>query len=581
MPTTSSMIAIQQSYIAYYGRPADYAGQLYWAGVLDQDNGSLDKVIQAFGNSVESNKLYGGSATAQRIDKIYEQLFNRLPDEAGKNWWATEIEAGRVTLQSAALQILNGATNDDLLMIRRKTDAAEQFTEALRTKNMSHAYTEADIDAARGFLSSITLQMTDAQLSAHLDATLLDVYNAIWASFQVDTVRGGFNTLGNSVGLESWKGGLVFGDSGYLKAAAEMDVYVTTLDASLALNQTGRIGHAQFSETLQGLVKADDDSLFLWGDLDKRPNVAESNLQFLWTVDENLHPVAEARIGTVEGSAPKINKVLPLSDGKILVVGQQNNFGDGWDAFAIVFNRDLTVHAQSRFDSPARVGSSESFVNALELASGELVLVGAGGELFKVSQSLQRTDDDRDFSATALYHLNDDFLLLFENNVFHVVNANFDRIASFLGNSLVTGLVEKSPGEFVAYDSPGKFFNLSIHVDKASGKMDVVSDAGKQLVQRNGAGAVMHKYESVGDSIMAIQGKNIFVFNPDMPANPNFALDYRLIEKPVDFLMRDYNPNALLRPDWESGELQIVTVGVRPDFGAEQSIIKNIGVSFI
>src|SRR5690606_17752558 len=124
IPSSNSLKAIHQAYIAYYGRPADSAGLSYWASVLDQNGGNLASVIQSFGNSDESRALYGNTAsTSERIDKIYQQLFNRPAEEAGRDYWAAEIDAGRVTLQSAALEFLNGAQGDDLILVNRKLAA--------------------------------------------------------------------------------------------------------------------------------------------------------------------------------------------------------------------------------------------------------------------------------------------------------------------------------------------------------------------------------------------------------------------------------------------------------------------------
>src|SRR5690606_36834617 len=113
-PSSASLDAIQRAYVAYYGRPADYAGLMYWANVLDQNGGNLNAIIQSFGNSAESTALYGGtSSTAERVDKIYLQLFNRPAEDAGRNWWVDEIDSGRASLPSAALVILNGAAGGD------------------------------------------------------------------------------------------------------------------------------------------------------------------------------------------------------------------------------------------------------------------------------------------------------------------------------------------------------------------------------------------------------------------------------------------------------------------------------------
>src|SRR5690606_40217830 len=71
-PSSASIDSIHRAYVAYYGRPADYAGLMYWANVLDQNGGNLDAVIQSFGNSAESTALYGGNSTVERIDRSEE-----------------------------------------------------------------------------------------------------------------------------------------------------------------------------------------------------------------------------------------------------------------------------------------------------------------------------------------------------------------------------------------------------------------------------------------------------------------------------------------------------------------------------
>src|SRR5690606_36324561 len=182
-PSSNSLKAIQQAYIAYYGRPADYAGQVYWASILDQNGGDLSSVIQAFGNSEESRALYGGTSTAERIDKIYQQLFNRPAEPAGRDYWTAEIDAGKVTLQSAALAFLNSALGEDRALIDRKVVAAEKFTTTLQSKGMSHAYGAEDITPARAYLSQVTKDMSDASIEAHLASTLTQIENASWASY--------------------------------------------------------------------------------------------------------------------------------------------------------------------------------------------------------------------------------------------------------------------------------------------------------------------------------------------------------------------------------------------------------------
>ena len=54
---------VQKAYIAYYGRPADPAGLAFWASDLEANGLRLERIINAFGNSAESQALYSGSTT--------------------------------------------------------------------------------------------------------------------------------------------------------------------------------------------------------------------------------------------------------------------------------------------------------------------------------------------------------------------------------------------------------------------------------------------------------------------------------------------------------------------------------------
>ena len=117
------------SYVAYYGRPADPGGQAYWAGRMDAEGGSLDAIIDAFGNSEEFNRRYGGLTYTDLVAGIYRQALNRDPDQAGLDYYVGELEAGRRTMQSIALDVLNGAvTAPDSTIVANKLDVAAYYT---------------------------------------------------------------------------------------------------------------------------------------------------------------------------------------------------------------------------------------------------------------------------------------------------------------------------------------------------------------------------------------------------------------------------------------------------------------------
>lgn len=123
---------IQQAYIAYYGRPADPQGLVYWATQLDNAGGNLNAIINAFGTSAESEALYGSSAGAAQISAIYEQLFGRAPDSTGLNFYVNGLANGTFTLASIALNIYNGATGTDATALESKLAYADAFTSALQ-----------------------------------------------------------------------------------------------------------------------------------------------------------------------------------------------------------------------------------------------------------------------------------------------------------------------------------------------------------------------------------------------------------------------------------------------------------------
>ncbi|MEM3365499.1 MAG: hypothetical protein QXM93_03660 [Candidatus Methanomethyliaceae archaeon] len=123
---------VQKVYIAYYQRPGDPAGIRYWAQMLDVKGGDLTAIIDAFANSAESQALYGPinqTTIGTVIDSMYQALFGRAPDPAGKQWYINEFTAGRMTAGQIALAILNGARNDDLVTIQNKLQVANTFSQ--------------------------------------------------------------------------------------------------------------------------------------------------------------------------------------------------------------------------------------------------------------------------------------------------------------------------------------------------------------------------------------------------------------------------------------------------------------------
>ncbi|MDD2545382.1 MAG: DUF4214 domain-containing protein [Burkholderiaceae bacterium] len=160
---------VQKLYIAYYGRAADPAGQLYWADKLNAAQGSLVGIVDAFAHSAESEALYGTRSThAAHVTVLYQNILGRNPEPAGLNYYVDQLNRGKLSLVNVALSILDGAQGADLTLVQQREAAAAQFTAALDLPKEQAAYVGpvkaqmvrealATITAEPGTLSTFTL----------------------------------------------------------------------------------------------------------------------------------------------------------------------------------------------------------------------------------------------------------------------------------------------------------------------------------------------------------------------------------------------------------------------------------------
>jgi hypothetical protein len=127
--STYSRDYVQKAYVAYYGRPGDPPGQTYWATRMDAEGGSLNAIIGAFGYSAEFNGRYGQLTNTQLVTRIYQQALGRDPDQGGLDWYVAELVAGRRTLQTITLDVLNGATTaPDSTVVANKLGVAAFYS---------------------------------------------------------------------------------------------------------------------------------------------------------------------------------------------------------------------------------------------------------------------------------------------------------------------------------------------------------------------------------------------------------------------------------------------------------------------
>ncbi|MFG6176674.1 DUF4214 domain-containing protein [Halomonas sp. THAF12] len=201
MATQASLDLVQKLYVAYYGRPADAAGQTYWAEQIDSKG--ADAVINDFGNSAEYEARFGDLSNEELVNNLYQQLFGRDAEQAGLDYYVGELEAGDTTLAAIALEVLNGAQNEDADAVNNKVEAAQAFTDAAGS---DYAGDDA-ADYAADFLSDV---------DADTDVSSLDIDGAV-ADIPADD--GG--DTGNTTGIDFVTSGSNAGQFGVYQADAD------------------------------------------------------------------------------------------------------------------------------------------------------------------------------------------------------------------------------------------------------------------------------------------------------------------------------------------------------------------------
>lgn len=162
---------VQEIYLGFYQRPADPAGLRYWAEQIDAAGGDAAAVIDAFATSAEAQDVYGDinqDTIGGVIDAIYDSLFDRAPDPAGKAYYEAEFAAGNITPGNIAVAILESAQGADVTAVENKLSVANEFTQQVDGRELNDpdfgtgdtfafAYEgEEDAAAARTLLDGVT-----------------------------------------------------------------------------------------------------------------------------------------------------------------------------------------------------------------------------------------------------------------------------------------------------------------------------------------------------------------------------------------------------------------------------------------
>jgi hypothetical protein len=163
---------IQKLYVAYFNRPADVAGLQFWETVVENAKGSTAAVSAAFAGSAEYKAAYANMDAYHVVNAVYNNLFGHDADLPGLNFWATNLAAGKFTVDQAVTTIAAGAQGSDATTYNNRVAAATAFTNLLATTTAGTLdYTGAAANnAAKAFLNGVT---DNASLTAAIDPAAL------------------------------------------------------------------------------------------------------------------------------------------------------------------------------------------------------------------------------------------------------------------------------------------------------------------------------------------------------------------------------------------------------------------------
>ncbi len=155
MATLASMNSIQTLYVAYYGRAADKNGLEYWAQRLDDSEGDISQIVNAFGVSDEFSSRFNNLSDEVLINNIYQQAFNRDADTVGLEFYVNALSSGAATLATIAINILDGAQGVDLVTLENKQEVASLLTDTV-AESISYYKGNGAADASAELLAKVT-----------------------------------------------------------------------------------------------------------------------------------------------------------------------------------------------------------------------------------------------------------------------------------------------------------------------------------------------------------------------------------------------------------------------------------------
>lgn len=222
---------VQQLYISYFGRPADYYGLQNFSAALNTigapttfdavqaavqadtaGTSALSKLVNTFNASAESTALYGSDNSQIGISKfvsaIYQNVLGRAADTDGFNFWVNAITSGTLTKANAAAAISAAAMHNtsaqgllDAQTVANKVAVATTFTADISTSPAELTAYSGDAAAASGrsLIAGVSSTTNLTAYNSTIQSTIDTMVNGVNPGTTY-TLTSGVDTLVGSAG---------------------------------------------------------------------------------------------------------------------------------------------------------------------------------------------------------------------------------------------------------------------------------------------------------------------------------------------------------------------------------------------
>jgi len=196
--SSSTIDKITDIYIAYYNRCPDVLGLCYWVSRYTSGM-DLESIAKSFFVQPETTLNYSSVAnTNDFVTKVYNNVLNRTPDQAGLNYWVNQLNNGSVSKDSFFLAVINGAyaptgsINDKNYLVG-KHNVGEHYSISDGLTDLAHATNVMNTFDATYKSSGLNTAINTANNLSDGYLTNVKAFGEKYAEFTINLVGGNFD----------------------------------------------------------------------------------------------------------------------------------------------------------------------------------------------------------------------------------------------------------------------------------------------------------------------------------------------------------------------------------------------------